>query len=210
MICALGRNRTYDHLLKRELLYQLSYGGVAACKKPPLQVHSKVSYFMAKINKINPKNESVLILPDIRSAINVGALFRTADAVGVSKIYLTGYTPRPTDRFDRLQKDIAKSALGAETWVPWEYQDAVVPLIRALKRERFTIIAIEQDERAVDYRTLAVPEKVAIILGPEVTGLDSEILDECDSIAFIPMHGTKESLNVSVAGGVALFRMLRP
>jgi tRNA G18 (ribose-2'-O)-methylase SpoU len=68
------------------------------------------------------KKEVVLILPDIRSAVNVGAIFRTADAVGVDKVYLVGVTPRPTDQFGRIQKDIAKSALGAETWIPWEYK----------------------------------------------------------------------------------------
>ena len=155
------------------------------------------------------KNESILILPDIRSAINVGAIFRTADAVGISKIYLTGFTPRPTDSFGRIQKDIAKSALGAETWIPWEYKKTIIPLLNNLKKEGCTIIAIEQDERAVDYRKIKKPNKVAIIMGPEVLGLDKKVLDQCDFIAEIPMHGKKESLNVSVACGVALFQILK-
>ena len=149
-------------------------------------------------------------MPDIRSALNVGAIFRTADAVGVNKIYLTGFTPSPTDKFGRIQKDIAKSALGAETWIPWEYKDSLEKLISQLKKEGFFLIAIEQDKKAIDYRKAKTKEKTAIILGGEVTGLPRKILDKCDVIGEIPMHGKKESLNVSVACGVALFRILRP
>lgn len=155
-------------------------------------------------------NNSILILPDIRSAINIGAIFRTADAVGISKIYLTGWTPRPTDKFGRVQKDIAKSALGAENFVLWEYKKTLIPLLSKLKKDGYKIIAIEQDERAVDYRKVKTGGKVVIIMGPEVTGLPKNVLDKCDIIAEIPMHGKKESLNVSVACGIALFRILRP
>jgi len=165
---------------------------------------------MEKINKINIEKESILIIPDIRSAINVGSLFRTSDAVGISKIYLTGYTPCPNDKFGRIQKDIAKSALGAETWVPWEYKKTLIPLITKLKKDGFMIVALEQDKRSIDYRTLKVPKKVAFIIGPEVTGLDKKILDRCDAIVEIPLSGKKESLNVSVATGIALFRILKP
>lgn len=158
---------------------------------------------------IKKKLEKILILPDIRSAINIGAIFRTADAVGIDKIYLTGFSPRPTDKFGRIQKDIAKSALGAETWVLWEYKKTLIPLINSLKKDGYKIIAIEQDERAVDYRKVPIPKgKVAIIMGPEVTGLPKKVLDKTDIIAEIPMKGKKESLNVAVACGVALFRIL--
>jgi len=156
---------------------------------------------------------SVLILPDIRSAINVGAIFRTADAVGISKIYLTGYTPRPTDKFGRIQKDISKSALGAEDFVPWEYKKSLPTLINKLKKDGYKIIAVEQNKNAIDYRTLRLRsghKKAVFIIGPEVEGLDKKILNKCDIIAEIPMHGKKESLNVSVACGVALFKILRP
>jgi tRNA G18 (ribose-2'-O)-methylase SpoU len=154
--------------------------------------------------------KTILILPDIRSAINVGAIFRTADAVGISKIYLTGYTPRPTDKFGRIQKDIAKSALGAEDFVEWEYQKSPVSLISKLKKQGFKIIAIEQNENSVDYRKVKTQNKTAIIMGSEVSGLPKNILDKCDIIAEIPMYGKKESLNVSVACGVALFGILKP
>lgn len=158
---------------------------------------------------VSPKN-SILILPDIRSALNVGAIFRTADAVGIDTIILTGYTPRPTDAFERVQKDIAKAALGAEKTISWEYKKTLLSLLRSLKKNGYTIIALEQDKKAIDYRKIKVPKKVAIILGPEVTGLSKKILDECDQIMYIPMYGMKESLNVSVAAGIALFRILRP
>lgn len=156
------------------------------------------------------KNESnILILPDIRSAINVGAIFRTADAIGIDKLYLVGVTPRPTDKFGRIQKDIAKSALGAETWVPWEYKEKLIPLLNSLKKEGYEIVALEQDEKSIDYRKYKKPSKMAFILGPEVTGLDKKILKLCDKIVEIPMKGKKESLNVSVACGVALFRIIK-
>jgi len=152
--------------------------------------------------------DKVLILPNIRSAINVGSIFRTADGVGVDKIYLVGYTPRPIDRFGRAQKDIAKSALGAETWIPWEYREDLVELIKTLKDDDYSIIALEQDKNAIDYRKLKPTKKMAFIVGPEVNGLDKIILKLCDSIVEIPMYGKKESLNVSVATGIALFRIL--
>lgn len=154
--------------------------------------------------------ENILILPDIRSAINIGAMFRTADAVGISKIYLTGFSPRPTDKFGRIQKDIAKSALGAENFIKWEYKKSLALVISKLKKEGYTIIAIEQDKKAIDYRKVKTQgKKSAIIMGPEVTGLSESVLNRCDIIAQIPMYGQKESLNVSVACGVALFRILR-
>ena len=122
-------------------------------------------------------NSYILILPNIRSALNVGAIFRTADAVGIEKIYLTGYTPRPTDKFGRVQKDIAKSALGAETWIKWEYEESLDKLITKLKKEKYQIIALEQDDNSVDYRKVKTGDKVAVIFGEEVNGIDKKILN---------------------------------
>ncbi len=163
-----------------------------------------------KDKKLKNKKDLILVLPNIRSAINVGAIFRTADAVGISKIYLTGYTPRPNDKFGRIQKDIAKSALGAETWIPWEYKKSLSLLINQLKKEGYLIVAIEQDKKATDYRKIKIKNKTTFILGPEVSGLDKNILKKCDLVAEIPMKGQKESLNVSVACGVSLFRIIWP
>jgi tRNA G18 (ribose-2'-O)-methylase SpoU len=160
------------------------------------------------LNK-NEIKESVLILPDIRSAINVGAIFRTADAVGINKIYLVGVTPRPTDQFGRIQKDIAKSALGAETWIKWEYEKDIQIILKKLKKEKFNIVALEQDEKSIDYREIKNHPKMAFILGQEVDGVDKKVLRKCDQIAEIPMFGKKESLNVSVACGVFLFRIFQ-
>jgi tRNA G18 (ribose-2'-O)-methylase SpoU len=151
----------------------------------------------------------ILILPDIRSALNVGAIFRTADAVGINKIYLTGYTPTPADKFGRIQKDIAKSALGAEKIINWEYKKTFLPLISKLKKDGYLIIAIEQAKNSVDYKNINIKkEKVVFIVGTEVSGLPKNILNKCDIVAEIPMKGKKESLNVSVACGIALFRIL--
>lgn len=135
-------------------------------------------------------------------------MFRTADAIGINKIYLTGYTPRPTDKFGRIQSDIAKSALGAETWIPWEYEEDINKVLKKLKKDKFQIVAVEQDKNSIDYRKVKVGDKVAIIMGEEVNGLDKKILKKCNVIAEIPMKGKKESLNVSVACGIALFGIL--
>ncbi len=152
--------------------------------------------------------KNILILNDIRSVENVGAMFRTADAVGIDKIYLTGYTPTPLDRFGRKRGDLAKSALGAEEYVAWEYKKLVCPVIAKLKRDGFKVIAIEQDENSVDYKKLKISKKNAFIVGTEVTGIPKDILEKCDVVTEIPMKGKKESLNISVALGVALFRIL--
>lgn len=151
--------------------------------------------------------ENILILHNIRSVENVGAMFRTADAAGVNKIYLTGYTPAPLDRFGRKRGDLAKSALGAEEFVAWEQKKSILPLLEKLKREKYLIIAIEQDKKSVDYKKVKLKQKNAFIVGTEVTGIPQNILKKCDIIAEIPMRGKKESLNVSVALGVALFRI---
>ena len=153
--------------------------------------------------------ENILILNDIRSVENVGAMFRTADAVGINKIYLVGYTPTPLDRFGRKRGDLAKSALGAEEYVAWEQVKNVSSLLTKLKKQEFQIIAIEQDEKSIDYKKVKLGEKNVFIVGTEVTGIPQSILKKCDIIAEIPMRGKKESLNVSVALGVALFGILK-
>ncbi len=154
------------------------------------------------------KTTSIAILHNIRSAQNVGAIFRTSDAAGISKIYLCGYTPSPLDRFGRVRSDISKSALGAEKNVEWESVVDVSLLISNLKKEKYKIIAIEQGLNSKDYKKIKLSGKAAFIVGNEVVGLSEEILKECDIIAEIPMKGEKESLNVSVAFGIAVFRIL--
>lgn len=150
--------------------------------------------------------EVCLLLPNIRSVYNVGAIFRTADALGVSKIYLSGYTPTPVDRFKVERKDFAKSALGAEKTVPWEYVKSPKTLIDRLKKEGFEIIALEQDEKSIDYKKVRPAAKSLVVFGTETTGMTKSFLKEMDVIAEIPMKGKKESLNVSVSAGIVLFR----
>lgn len=151
--------------------------------------------------------QNFLILENIRSVHNVGAIFRTADAIGISKIYLCGYTPTPIDRFGRKRKDLEKSALGAEENIKWEHFKDTKVLIEELKKEGFQIISLEQSDNSVDYKAVKIREKVAVILGNEVDGIQKEILSLSDIIAEIPMNGKKESLNVSVSAGVFLFRL---
>ena len=153
------------------------------------------------------KADICVLLHNIRSAHNVGAMFRTADAVGVSRIFLSGFTPSPRDRFQRPVKEIAKTALGAEITIPWEYFRNPTELIATLKKEGFVVVGIEQDKRAVDYKTYIPSGETLLLVGSEVEGLSEELRGECDVLLEIPMRGEKESLNVSVAFGVALFRL---
>lgn len=161
-----------------------------------------------KVSSKNPSPKVILVLHDIRSNHNVGSLFRTADCVGVSQIILSGYTPAPIDKFNRPVKEIAKTALGAEKSVPWQSEKYIEEILKRLKSEGFKIIAIEQSENSVDYKTVKIEEDTVVILGNEVLGVSPDILKLCDAVVEIPMKGEKESLNVSVAGAIALFRIL--
>lgn len=154
------------------------------------------------------QQEIYLLLNDIRSTHNVGSIFRTADAVGVTKIYLSGYTPSPIDRFGRARSDISKASLGAEKTVPYEAITDPLSLVKKLKHEGVAIIALEQDERSKLYTSYKALGKTLVILGNEVGGVDRELLKLCDHILEIPMHGTKESLNVSVATGILLYGII--
>jgi 23S rRNA (guanosine2251-2'-O)-methyltransferase len=151
------------------------------------------------------KKEIAVLLHNVRSAHNVGSIFRTADAAGVSRMFLSGYTPTPTDRFGRAQKEIAKTALGAEKFLPWEYQKSPAAIIAWLRKTGWRIVGVEQDPRAVPYMELRARDKTLYIFGNEVKGVPKTLLKKCDSIVEIPMRGKKESLNVSVAAGVILF-----
>lgn len=151
----------------------------------------------------------VLIANDIRSAHNVGALFRTASGAGVEKIYLCGYTLMPAKKgklyLTRAEKDVAKTALGAEYEIPFDYIEDVKKCIKELRKKGYHIIGLEQGEKSVDYRTVPPHDKVALLIGTEVEGIPGEIQNMCDTLYEIPMHGAKNSLNVSVATGIALY-----
>ncbi|MFZ2831657.1 MAG: TrmH family RNA methyltransferase [Minisyncoccia bacterium] len=152
--------------------------------------------------------KSVAILDNLRSVYNVGSIFRTANAVGIDKIYLCGTTPTPLDAYGTPRKDFAKVALGAENTMSWEYVENTLQCVQKLKEENFYIIAIEQSENAVDYKTVRVNENTAFIIGNEVDGITSNVLAECEVTAEIPMRGSKESLNVTIAFGIGVYRIL--
>lgn len=151
---------------------------------------------------------NVVILPNIRSSLNVGSIFRTADASGVSMIYLVGYTPAPIDKFGRIEKQIAKTALGAEKVVPWKKTTNISKLLIKLKQDGFYLIAVEQAINSINYRKIKPHHQNAFIFGSEIGGLSSNILKKSDIIAEIPLSGQKESLNVSVTAGIVLFSIL--
>jgi 23S rRNA (guanosine2251-2'-O)-methyltransferase len=159
--------------------------------------------------------ETYVILHNIRSTQNVGAILRTCDASGVKKVFFSGITPSPVDRFGRKRSDVSKSALGAEESVEWEALEesgiGVEDFLKDMKAQGFQIVALEQSENSVDYKNLNKEfpaEKRVIVLGNEVEGVSKEILELCDVVAEIPMLGEKESLNVSVAFGIFIFRIL--
>ena len=149
--------------------------------------------------------EFIAIIHNVRSLHNVGSVFRTADGAGVSKIYLTGYTPSPVDEMGRVRKEIAKTALGAEQNVEWEAVKNISTLIKKLKKEGVQIIALEKTKNAVDFKNFKPKFPTALIVGNEVRGLSSAILAYADTIISISMRGKKESLNVSVAFGIAAY-----
>ncbi len=156
--------------------------------------------------------EVVLIAHDIRSAHNVGAFLRTADGAGVTRVYFTGYTPVPSTKKYLLtpaDKQIQKTALGAELSVPWEKRTDIILLLSELKQAGFVCYALEQDPRSIPYTSVSDSEKVALLVGNEVDGVPEEILAVCDAILEIPMYGTKNSLNVSVATGIALYELIK-
>ena len=154
------------------------------------------------------RGDVVVILDNVRSVHNVGSIFRTSDTLGVSKIFLCGITPTPIDRFGRERTDLHKAALGAEKTVTWEHCSTALSVVTSLKLEGYTVIAIEQDSSSVDYKSVTPSGKTAFIFGNEVDGVSHDVLKQSDFVTHVPMIGEKESLNVSVCFGVAMFRFL--
>ncbi len=154
----------------------------------------------------------ILILHNIRSLYNVGSIFRTADAVGIKKIYLCGITPKPVDEFGRSREQLVKVSLGAEKYVGWEHFKSTARLIDRLKKDGYKIFAVEQSKKSIPYYKIKSYEtksrKIALVLGNEVKGLPLSILKKADKILEIPMKGRKESLNVAVAFGIVAFHFV--
>lgn len=157
----------------------------------------------------------IVIAHNIRSTHNVGAILRTADGFGVKKVFLTGYTPYPTQPDDtrlphirnKITNQIHKTALGAEHTVPVTYSQDVLGILTALKQQGYQLVALEQDAKAVPLPELRPTQHVALLLGEEVHGIHPDLQKLCDIITEIPMAGKKESFNVSVATGIALYQL---
>lgn len=154
----------------------------------------------------------ILIAHNIRSTHNVGSIFRTADGFGVSKIILSGYTPYPAQDNDprlphiaeKLDSQIHKTALGAEKTVPFEYVEKIS--LEEIKKQGYRVVGLEQSERSIQLSEYSPSnDKIALIIGEEVNGIGPELLAQCEDIIEIPMRGEKESFNVSVATGIALY-----
>lgn len=155
--------------------------------------------------------EIIVIAHNIRSTHNIGAIFRTCEGFGVQKIILSGYSPYPTISGDsrlphissKLTSQIHKTALDAETMVDFEYQES--PNLKGLRQDGYIIVGLEQDDRSVLLHEYQPPQKIALLLGEEVHGITPELRAQCEQLIEIPMIGKKESFNVSVATGIALY-----
>jgi 23S rRNA (guanosine2251-2'-O)-methyltransferase len=150
----------------------------------------------------------VLILDNLRSVENTGSIFRTAEGLGVSKIILVGTTPTPLDRFGRKRPDFAKVSLGSEEMVAWAYAKEIKPTLLELKEQGFQILSLEQTEKSQNLREFKAAEQFVLVVGNEVDGVNAEALKMSDAVVEIPMQGQKESLNVSVSTGIALFMLI--
>lgn len=147
----------------------------------------------------------VVIMDNIRSMHNVGSIFRTSDAFLVNRIVLCGFTPRPPHR------DINKTALGATETVTWYYKESTLDTVKELKAEGYKVYGIEQVDNSITLENFHFEknEKIAIVLGNEVEGVNEEVLQQCNGSIEIPQFGTKHSLNVSVAGGILIWEIAK-
>jgi len=158
------------------------------------------------MNKKESSKKIIVVLNNIRSTYNVGAIFRSADAAGIDKIYLCGITPTPPN------PKITKVALGAEDYILWEKVKTTWRLLEKLKKDGYLIIALEQDKKAKNIFKAKLNKqhnKIVLLLGSEVRGLSNKILKRVDVCLEIPMFGKKESLNVAVAFGIAIYQIRR-
>jgi len=151
------------------------------------------------------KHPVVIVLDNIRSMHNVGSVFRSADAFLAEAICLCGYTPQPPHR------DIHKTALGATETVDWLYFPGTLEAVQDLKKRNYKVFAVEQAEGSISLERFAAGEdKIAIVFGNEVEGVDADVLKLCDGCIEIPQFGTKHSLNISVAAGIVLWKLAEP
>lgn len=165
-----------------------------------------------EIERISPaaykesrKTPLILILDNIRSANNVGSIFRTADAFALERLYLCGITATPPHR------DIMKTAIGAEATVDWVHEEETSKVAVSLKNQGWTVLSVEQSDSPTWLQELQVPQngKIALVLGNEVSGVDQAVMDVCDGVLEVPQFGTKHSLNVAVCTGVVCWEVVR-
>lgn len=161
------------------------------------------------------KRDIVLIAHNIRSCGNIGSIFRTCEGMGVKKLLITGYSPYPKQKNDKrlphisekLTRQIEKTALGATENQEWQYVKEIMPIIKKLKEQNYMVVALEQTKDAINLVNYKAPNRIAIVVGREVEGIEPEILHIVDQTIEIPMQGKKESFNVAVASAIALYQL---
>lgn len=159
------------------------------------------------------ETEIFLLLDNVRSSLNVGSILRTADGLGVKEVFLCGYTPYPQMSNDqrlphlaaKIGRRIKKTALGAETSQPWSYHPDGLSVVNRLKAQNVQVLGLEQTAKSINLTRFKTNRPVCLVIGSETEGVTQELLNACDELAEIPMHGKKESFNVAVAAGMALF-----
>ncbi len=170
----------------------------------------KISYLdliqsSPSLDEVNqkPRRPVRVLLDNIRSLYNVGSIFRTSDAAGVEKIYLCGITGQPP------RAEIHKAALGAEASVPWEYFENPIPVLKKLKSEGYKIVVLEHTDLRQQYHRVDFEFPLCLVIGHEITGVSDEVVELADAAIEIPMFGVKQSLNVSVAYGIAIYEIVK-
>ncbi|PID63088.1 MAG: RNA methyltransferase [Ignavibacteriae bacterium] len=166
--------------------------------------HAEISENRATVETIDSvkKLPVVVILNSIRSSYNVGSIFRTSDGAMIEKLYACGYTPHPP------QKEVLKTALGSQASVNWEFVKNPLNVVKKYKEKDYTICALEQTDKNISYAELSKDKlPLCLIVGNEITGVNQELIDLCDLSIEIPQYGIKQSLNVAVAYGIAIFEL---
>jgi tRNA G18 (ribose-2'-O)-methylase SpoU len=168
--------------------------------------HEEISQNRITVDTLNlaKKMNVIVMLDSIRSSYNVGSIFRTSDGAMIEKIFLCGYTPTPE------KKEVLKTALGSQNSISWEYIKNPKEIILSLKEKEIKICALELTSKSIPYYNITKKDfPLCLIVGNEITGVSNELLDLCDFSIEIPQYGIKQSLNVAVAYGVAVFDLRR-
>ncbi len=170
--------------------------------------------FGMKSREFNRTNREIIVVAhNIRSIMNLGSILRTAEGFGIPKVFATGWTPSPDKGLPHVRKKLAgelhKTALGAEHIVDLQYREDVAILLQTLKQDNYRIVGLEQTSRSIPLPDYHPAAKTVLLLGEEINGIAAELLDLCDDTVEIPMFGEKESFNVSVATGIALYQLMQ-